>query len=120
MTMTLIPTTTLQILLDRLPMPYEAQRDEPLYEAIVEAEKLIKQPVRPTVVCNITGGVLQGSSSDYPVDVICLDFDTDSCDDHLIELDGSDCYAYESGSSIDPTFVEQVLTAISVANRDYD
>lgn len=111
MTMTLIPTATLEVLLDRLPIAYDAQNDEQLYEAIVETQRLITTPDRPTVVVNITGGVLQGASATSPVDVYALDFETNSCDENLVWIEGSDAYCYEAGALVDPEFVQLVVDA---------
>lgn len=111
MTMTLIPTAVLEVLLDRLPIAYDAQNDEPLYEAITAAQGYMKHLVSPIVVANITGGVLQGASATSPVDVYALDFETNSCDENLVWIEGSDAYCYEAGALVDPEFVQLVVDA---------
>ncbi|MGE8141782.1 hypothetical protein ACQKOE_07390 [Novosphingobium sp. NPDC080210] len=72
--------------------------------------------VTPQVVANISGGVLQGASCDYRVDVYCLDFDTGCLDDHStgVMIDGSDAYRYQCGAAIEPHFVSEVVEAEEV------
>ena len=69
--------------------------------------------VRPSVVCNITGGVLQGASSDYPLDVYSLDFETDKSDTGVV-IEGSDAYLGQCSARVDPTFVQEVIEAPEV------
>ncbi len=118
MTMTLIPTAVLEVLLDRLPIAYDAQNDEPLYEAITAAQGYMKHLVSPIVVANITGGVLQGASSNYPVEIYALDFEIDPRDDACLQVEGSDAYCYGHSTVVDPGFVKEVLDALDEANRN--
>lgn len=76
--------------------------------------------IKPQVACNITGGVLQGASSDYPVDVYILDFDLDcvDCDAVGIEIDGDLCYLGQESAQIDPDFLERVVAAPEVYLHD--
>lgn len=72
--------------------------------------------VVPQVVANISGGVLQGASSDYPVDIHTLDFEIDSFDSHAtgIVVDGDEAYLGQCSTKIDPTFVREVIEAPEV------
>lgn len=65
--------------------------------------------IKPSVVCNITGGMLQGASADYPVDVYTLDFDVNG--DRYVMIDGSEAYLGQEGALIEPEFVRQVIEA---------
>lgn len=69
--------------------------------------------VRPQVVANISGGVLQGASSDYPVDLYTLDFEDVPRDDpeNVIEVEGSEAFLGQCSTLIDPDFVEEVVSA---------
>ena len=73
-----------------------------------------------TVVANISGGILQGASSDYPVDLYTLDFDDIPLDDpsRVIEVEGSEAYFGECGARVDPDFVREVVEAVEVADED--
>jgi hypothetical protein len=66
----------------------------------------------PQVVCNITGGLLQGASSTHKVDVYALDFDI--CDEELSEkiiVDGEEARLGQDGAEVDPEFVRKVIDA---------
>lgn len=69
--------------------------------------------ITPKVVANISGGILQGASSDYPVDIYTLDFDVDSFDDKAtgIYVEGSRAYRHGEAAAVDPDFVTEVLDA---------
>lgn len=83
--------------------------------AMIEAAKAAPR-IRPQVVANITGGVLQGASSDYPVEIHTLDFETDSFDEKTtgIVVDGSTAYLGGQSANIDPDFVRSVVEADTV------
>lgn len=67
---------------------------------------------RVSVVCNITGGMLQGASSNVPVDVFCLDFDLDNDQaDDVILIDGSAAILGQEGAKVDPDWVASVIDA---------
>jgi hypothetical protein len=82
-----------------------------LATAIIRLRQLAK--IKPLVVANITGGVLQGASSDYRVDVYALDFDLDTFDDDTtcILVDGDMAELGQAGCEVDPEFVRQVIEA---------
>lgn len=114
MTHTLIDIETLKVLVENasghvsdLQFDNKCEDLTRLYKAITIAEGFIKHPVKPTVAANITGGVLQGASSNYPVDVYCLDFRGDE-----VEIDGGLCDLMQCGALVDPDFVEEVLEAV--------
>lgn len=75
---------------------------------------------RPAVVCNISGGLLQGASANMPVDVYTLDFDIDSFDDDLtgVMVDGSPAYFGEQSADVDPQFVAAMIEADEVYLKD--
>lgn len=67
---------------------------------------------RVSLVANMTGGVLQGASSDYDnVDIYVLDFDDTDPSPNVIEIDGSEAYLMQEGADFDPEFVRQVIEA---------
>lgn len=70
--------------------------------------------VVPQVVANISGGVLQGASCDYRVDLYTLDFDDVPHDDpsRVIEVEGSSAYFSQDAACVDKEFVREVLDAI--------
>jgi hypothetical protein len=71
-------------------------------------------PIKPQVVVNISGGLNQGSSADYPVEVYTLDFDTKdgiSDDSTGVEIDGEHAYVGGSSADLDPEFVRSVIEA---------
>jgi hypothetical protein len=72
--------------------------------------------VKPQIVANISGGVLQGSSSDYRVDLYALDFDTDTFDHDAtgVIIEGSEAYLSSTMTVIDPDFVREVVEAPTV------
>jgi hypothetical protein len=70
--------------------------------------------VVPQVVANITGGVLQGASSDFPVDLYALDFDVDTFDEDSsgIVVEGYNAYLTQmSVTDVGPDFVREVIEA---------
>jgi hypothetical protein len=73
LTHTLIDIPTLQTLVDFAHSVHKnggsGRSSHQVFSALATAEDLIKNPVKPQVVCNITGGILQGASSNYPVDI---------------------------------------------------
>jgi hypothetical protein len=72
--------------------------------------------IKPQIVANISGGVLQGASSDYRVDLYTLDFDLDTFDHDAtgIMVDGDLSYFGQVSPKIDPDFVERVVEADTV------
>jgi hypothetical protein len=76
--------------------------------------------IKPQVVCNITGGLLQGASSDYPVDVYTLDFDYDgeSPDSAILDPDGEEAWFGQTSAVIDPEFVRKCVEAPTLAEAD--
>lgn len=72
--------------------------------------------IKPQVVANISGGILQGASSDYPVDIYALDFEVDgACEDSTgIVVDGDDAFIGQTSCVIDPDFVRGVIEAPEV------
>lgn len=121
MTHTLIDIPTLQTLVEYAtqPMTRGDRTIHSLAGAIATAEELLADPIKPAVVCNITGGVLQGASSDYPIDVYCLDFDTDGAnDDETVEIDGGRCHATEVETQVDSLWVADVIQTIMENDDD--
>lgn len=83
-------------------------------DAALEKLRALDVPtVTPTVVINISGGLMQGASSTHKLDVVTLDFDTDSFSDDSIgvEIDGSNAYRNTEDALIDPEFVAEVREA---------
>lgn len=75
--------------------------------------------ITPQVVCNITGGVLQGASADYPVDVYALDFDYNGEGrDEAIEIDGSEAWRHQDAAAVEPEWVKSVIDAPTLAETD--
>lgn len=75
--------------------------------------------VTPQVVANISGGVLQGASADYRVDLYTLDFEDvpSDDDDSVITVEGSEAYLGQCASHVDATFVNHVVTAPTRADE---
>lgn len=118
MTHTLIDTHTLKVLTDHLSLvvselQYEGDHAEAgLYAgAVATAQELLATPVRPIVVANITGGVLQGASSDYPLELYTLDFDCAWDDSEAIEVEDSMALCSSLVPQHDPKFVAEVVDA---------
>lgn len=66
----------------------------------------------PTVVANICGGVLQGSTSDYLVSVITLDYDgAEAGEDGVVLVDGDYAYRGPTWHNVEPEFIREVLGA---------
>jgi hypothetical protein len=72
--------------------------------------------IEPKVVANISGGILQGASSDHRVDLHVLDFDLDSISETCtgIEIDGDRCYHANIETELDPDFISQVIEAEAI------
>lgn len=86
--------------------------------ALSAAKAALTMPI--TVVANISGGILQGASSNFEVDVYTLDFaDVPSDDPHnVIEVDGSEAYLGQCSALVDPEFVAAVANASTLAEVD--
>lgn len=69
--------------------------------------------VKPRVAANISGGLLQGASADYPVDIYALDFDDvpDDEPENTILLDGKRVHLGQTGCQVEPEFVRSVVEA---------
>ena len=97
-------------------------------EAAALEQALAAPPLVPTVVINITGGMLQGASANAPVDVISLDFDHEGVPDtglYLIPADdgvGEASTAIVGGESakVDPAWVQAVIDVEPVAPGEGD
>lgn len=83
---------------------------------VINAELVVK----PQVVVNMSGGLLQGASADYPVDIYVLDFDLDCVanEDEGIEVDGSLSSFGQQSAEVDPDFVRRVIEAPAVYLHD--
>jgi hypothetical protein len=77
--------------------------------AIDAAQIAITNPIKPQVVCNITGGVLQGASSNYPVDIYGLDFDCNEDGYNVVEFEGGKVWLGRTIAEIEPDFVAHVV-----------
>jgi hypothetical protein len=77
--------------------------------ALERAWEAINHPIKPKVVCNITGGVLQGASADYPVDIYCLDFDCNEDGYNVVEFEGGKVWLGRTIAEIEPDFVAHVV-----------
>ncbi len=78
----------------------------------------IKGAPRPRVVVGVEGGLVQGASSDLPVDLIVVDYDMDDKYDGAIPVPQSDGRAsmatlIDHGVALDPAFVAGVWQAAS-------
>lgn len=83
-------------------------------DQIEEAMKAVNAPPpRVQIVANISGGVLQGASSNYPAEIYTLDFDTDSFDEKAVGILVEDNMAYlgQQSANLDPDFVKSVIEA---------
>lgn len=94
-------------LISRSALLAAVQAGEHTTDTIVQIEAA--PSIKPQVVANITGGVLQGASADYPVDVYVLDFDCN--DDAGIEIDGDTAWLGQHSAKIEPDFVQRVIEA---------
>lgn len=66
----------------------------------------------PTVVANLSGGVLQGASATHPVELITLDFeDVVIGEENHVVIDGSDAVRGGCSIKIDPDWVRGVAEA---------
>lgn len=76
--------------------------------------------ITPQVVANISGGVLQGASANYPVDIYTLDFDDVPYDndEHVIEVEGSEAELGQCAALVDPDFVRHVINAPTRADLE--
>jgi hypothetical protein len=76
-------------------------------QALLLAE-LIHGPVIPRIVIGLEGGIVQGASTNVPVEIMVRDYDTDCGDlSELIEdPEHGDCFAYEINSSVDPKLIK--------------
>lgn len=87
-------------------------------DTVVDADEIEEflekaEPTRIAIVANITGGVLQGASCNYPgVELYTLDFEHDGADDsELIEIDGDTAICSSDNPAHDPEFVQRVIDA---------
>jgi hypothetical protein len=112
MTMTMISTETLRTILRNSAYDYGDGLDtfSVWEQAMDKIEKIVENPLRPSVVCNITGGVLQGASANCPLDVYCLDFEED---EGGYDVEGSPCAIYQLGARVDPEFIDEVVEVAS-------
>lgn len=112
MTHTLIDIDTLKVLV-RYAENWSTlcnRQVEFLTGALATAEELIESPIHPQIVANISGGILQGASASYPVELYTLDFeDVDECNPHII-VEGSAAYCSGLYPVIDPEFVAALST----------
>jgi hypothetical protein len=104
LTHTLINTQTLNTLVESLQhainlRSYSFTRTQSQV-AIDAAQIAITNPIKPQVVCNITGGVLQGASSNYPVDIY---------GDNVVEIEGGKVWLGRTIAEIEPDFVAHVV-----------
>lgn len=68
----------------------------------------------PVVVVKVSGGLVHGTVSDVPIDILVLDYDTDGTDVALRsypEMDGSMCVAnaYIEAPIVNSTYAKQLL-----------
>lgn len=67
-------------------------------------------PARASVVVNMSGGVLDGASCDFPADVYVVDYDDD---DRPYDIPGEGTASVaQTGAKFDPEFVSEVVAAI--------
>lgn len=76
--------------------------------------------IKPQVVANITGGLLQGATSDHPVDVYTLDFDYDgeNPEGAIADPDGDEAWFGQTSAEVDPAWVQKILDAPNLAEED--
>lgn len=92
---------------------------------LIDAAQVLRQiigeqpPVTPQVVANVSGGVLQGASADYAVDLYTLDFEDVPRDDpeSVITVEGSEAYFGQESAKVDPDFVKHVINAPTLADE---
>lgn len=80
--------------------------------------------VKPCVFVKVSGGRVQGTVSNMPLDVTVLDYDIDGCgDDELVDIpeaDGEMCAAivYDEAPLVDEAYCEMIETAIELADDE--
>lgn len=82
--------------------------EDAIEELITDAPAVV-----PVVVANITGGLLQGASATYNVDLYTLDFDESGA-----HLDGDEVRISSVGCAVDPDFTASAKSAYELANED--
>jgi hypothetical protein len=104
-----------QVIIDLIDAELAAIHSEAFVAGLNHARDLVsvEPAIKPQVVANISGGVLQGASSDYPVDLYALDFDVDTFDEDStgIIVNGDNAYLGQTSTKIDPDFIKQVVEA---------
>lgn len=79
--------------------------------------------VRTQIVANMSGGVLQGASCNFPnVELYVLDFEDVPHDDleRVIEIDGSEAYLSQMVCEHEPDFIQKVVEAPTLAEETSD
>lgn len=67
----------------------------------------------PTVIINITGGLVQWSASDLPVKLIVLDYDIQDDPEGLPIVEGDPCYVFEGvDADLDAEFVQRIVKQV--------
>ncbi len=77
----------------------------------------------PRIVCGIEGGIVQGSSSEVPAEVVIVDYDGDAEDAIAIpQSDGSiaSAWVYGNTAECDPAWVEDIWITYNAANDESD
>lgn len=104
------------------PSAYEQSLVETAYRlarmAVEGHPTRMPEPPRPCVVVGVEGGLVQGASSDMPVELIVLDYDMDDVAEGAVEVPqsgGSPTLAtiISHGVAVDPDFVAGVWNAES-------
>lgn len=70
------------------------------------------EAIVPTVVANISGGLLQGASADYPINVYTLDFDDIGEEHEQVVVDGDEAYPGAEDADVNPEWVATVAETI--------
>lgn len=65
-----------------------------------------------TVLVNVRGGLVQGTSANGPATVFVLDYDTDGSDAEGVEIEGENVNAYEESPKVEPERVNAILQII--------
>ena len=72
------------------------------------------------IVITVEGGIIQTISSDDPVEIYIIDYDTEGEDNnpHLTKFGGNDCILYRGEEIIDPGFVTLAKKTWETARKD--
>ena len=115
--------SALSPLVDSLP-PSEVKTSLQGWLAAQEASLHPQKPTCPTIIIDVSGGVVQSAVATEPIDAIVIDYEAneDADDDNRIypipQSDGSTSNAWvgEANCEVDPARVAQIVQALEAAD----